>query len=661
MPCVLEGFMEVIKEKIFDISQGSDCIILVHDAKDEMKRGSPVLNGQKNQTSRIIITGERSEVERQVLRTFVMFQDLLGCHVDYVEIEDARLLNIMAGPRRRTFETIMEQTGVSIFVPLPYENLQGNFIDAISPISKETNVCESIGKRSVASFSTLILTGEKSNVLEAKQQIQEIYRNVKDIILSKSATIMTKKLEWILNWKHEKICQALRNSGTFVRFKKIDDLYSSVTAYATSQISLDSILNEISKLAFELKVVDLWMDNSKFTASKETILQELIEVSQKCCIELKVINNVISAHGPSKCILNFFQSLSPSLTAAMVEAKLQVENDAGIKDFVAGKKDGKINKIMKSTDTFIMIQNFLEKSILIELSGKSVSQVAEAYKQLEEEFPAEISFFVPEIHHKRIIGHGGKNIQKIMKKYGVYIKFLNAEEARLQFGDPFCNQKANQPCSLPNVLVKTPAKNSDALELMKVEVLEIANYSEAVKETIALPVPKILQSWLWSQKFKSIRDLESLTQTSIYVPPAESNEIELRISGIMSKVELAKKILLEFVPQDFVWNFQANKEEFLEQIEEKQFKKYMENVSIQNEISFLIPRYCNTNSLCIILRCSKKSIANISLAQSTICDYLKSKNVRNLSDALDHFKQRIAGPMLQAQCGIERITAFQII
>lgn len=42
---------------------------------------------------------------------------------------------------------------------------------------------------------------------------------------------------------------------------------------------------------------------------------------------------------------------------------------------------------------------------------------------LQEELPAEISFHVPEAYHKRIIGVGGKNIQRIMKKYGVYVKF----------------------------------------------------------------------------------------------------------------------------------------------------------------------------------------------------------------------------------------------
>jgi len=30
---------------------------------------------------------------------------------------------------------------------------------------------------------------------------------------------------------------------------------------------------------------------------------------------------------------------------------------------------------------------------------------------LQEELPAEVSFHVPEVYHKRIIGVGGKNIQ----------------------------------------------------------------------------------------------------------------------------------------------------------------------------------------------------------------------------------------------------------
>lgn len=44
------------------------------------------------------------------------------------------------------------------------------------------------------------------------------------------------------------------------------------------------------------------------------------------------------------------------------------------------------------------------------------SGALEGLGMLQEELPAEISFHLPESYHKRIIGVGGKNIQRIMKK-----------------------------------------------------------------------------------------------------------------------------------------------------------------------------------------------------------------------------------------------------
>jgi hypothetical protein len=73
------------------------------------------------------------------------------------------------------------------------------------------------------------------------------------------------------------------------------------------------------------------------------------------------------------------------------------------------------------------------------------------------------------MHHKRIIGHGGKNIQKIMKKYGVYVKFLNADETHQRYG-----REEGKPVSLMhNVIVRTPSKNSENLNLLRETVLEL--------------------------------------------------------------------------------------------------------------------------------------------------------------------------------------------
>ena len=147
------------------------------------------------------------------------------------------------------------------------------------------------------------------------------------------------------------------------------------------------------------------------------------------------------------------------------EIRFQVELANEHREFISGKKNGKINKIMQSASVKIKFETFNDHNFLIDLSG-SDSSILTGLTLLQEELPAEISFHVPEAYHKRIIGIGGRNIQRIMKKYGVYVKFSNAEEFAALGG-----YNDNED----NVVARTPSKNAINLDNLKQSVMEIVN------------------------------------------------------------------------------------------------------------------------------------------------------------------------------------------
>ncbi len=120
---------------------------------------------------------------------------------------------------------------------------------------------------------------------------------------------------------------------------------------------------------------------------------------------------------------------------------------------------------MQTTNVKIKFETFNDHNFLIDISGPDGS-VMQGLSLLQEELPAEISFHVPEAYHKRIIGVGGRSIQRIMKKYGVYVKFSNAEEfaALGGYGD-----------NDDNVVARTPGKNAINLENLKQSVMELVN------------------------------------------------------------------------------------------------------------------------------------------------------------------------------------------
>lgn len=153
--------------------------------------------------------------------------------------------------------------------------------------------------------------------------------------------------------------------------------------------------------------------------------------------------------------------------------RFQIELGNEHRDFIAGKKNGKLNKIMKICGVRIKFETFNDYNFLMDISGPNAGTLS-GLSMLEEELPAEISFHVPDIYHKRIIGMGGQNIQRIMKLYGVYVKFSNSEEFALLggYGD-----------NEDNVLARTPAKNAINLDSLK----------QAIMDTVG---PKVTQLFL---------------------------------------------------------------------------------------------------------------------------------------------------------------------
>lgn len=107
-----------------------------------------------------------------------------------------------------------------------------------------------------------------------------------------------------------------------------------------------------------------------------------------------------------------------------IRVKIELANEH--KEFVSGKKNGKINKIMGQSSVQIMFDNFGEYNFNIDVLGSTYDSMKQGLSLVEQEMPASISFHVPDQYHKRIIGIGGQHIQRIMKKHSVFVKFSNA-------------------------------------------------------------------------------------------------------------------------------------------------------------------------------------------------------------------------------------------
>lgn len=82
---------------------------------------------------------------------------------------------------------------------------------------------------------------------------------------------------------------------------------------------------------------------------------------------------------------------------------------------MSGKKDGKLIKIERMGAVQCRFEENNLFSTVVHMRGVNFKTVLDGYSQLLDEIPAELEFRVADVHHKRIIGIGGRVIQVHMK------------------------------------------------------------------------------------------------------------------------------------------------------------------------------------------------------------------------------------------------------
>jgi hypothetical protein len=165
---------------------------------------------------------------------------------------------------------------------------------------------------------------------------------------------------------------------------------------------------------------------------------------------------------------------------------------------------------MKSCAVIIRfnVANEYNSSIIVESTNHT--KALDGLTMLQEELPAETSFFVPEIYHRRIIGVAGKNIQKVMKKYGVYVKFSGAEEFTA-LGGYFENED--------NVVARTPMKNQINLQNLKHSVTEFIGFQKDKDFTsTVVDVPYMLQRVIPNKYGSQLREVCRANNAKIWWP-----------------------------------------------------------------------------------------------------------------------------------------------
>ncbi|KAF7310711.1 KH domain protein [Mycena chlorophos] len=484
----------------------------------------------------LVVTGQGDAVELARVRLLVMLDELSGLHAEMCEI-DQKLHAIIAGRKRSVLQSVQEETATNIYFPSPLQGLIGP---------------ERPGSESPAanrSGNIIWITGEFFGVQRARDMLFQLSVNKSKSVISRDTAILPRKLDWMVTDRADDLKSIVSDNATFIQFPPLGSSTSLITVYGDNRVNIQRTIRSIMQLACNYYVGSFWLLPIQFNAllppatlnpAQVTNLLRQISVAsgaevvfKSMCFEMHGLEGEVRSAVGMVMELEMIQSFHH-------EIRFQIELANEHREFISGKKNGKINKIMQTTNVKIKFETFNDHNFLIDIAGPDGS-VLQGLSLLQEELPAEISFHVPEAYHKRIIGVGGRSIQRIMKKYGVYVKFSNAEEFAALGG---YNDNDD------NVVARTPAKNAINLDNLKQSVMELVNPKDKdyINETVS--IPRRYHRTLLGEKSIFIRDIETKTNSHVRFPPKEIASDIVTIFGPESQVQIAAAMLLDHVPYE---------------------------------------------------------------------------------------------------------------
>ena len=445
-------------------------------------------------------------------------------------------------------------------------------------------------------------------------------------IISRDTAVLPRKLDWMLLERMDDLKSIVIDNGSFINFPAIGSQSSLLTVYGDNRVSIERTIRAVMALASQHYVASIWLLPVGFDvfASQQMLTMAQItpalkHISNLSGAEVVFKSNCFEVHGLESEVRSAVSQLLDldAVKPFNFEVRFQIELATEHRDFISGKKNGKINKIMKQCNVRIKFETFNEYNFLIDVSGNDRYSALQGLSFLQEELPAEISFHVPEAYHKRIIGVGGKNIQRIMKKYGVYVKFSNAEEFA-SLGGYFDNED--------NVVARTPAKNAINLEHLKQSVMEMVSPKDKDYVVETLPIARRYHRVLLGEKAIFLHDIESKTNTIIRFPPRESASDLVSIFGPESQLHIAAQMLLEHVPFEAEFRTPSSRN-LAAAISSPEFSMLLERIRHELNVHIVPTTRPGTGEGVFKMRLNRSNCDYLPAAKDLLEDFLTSRSV----------------------------------
>lgn len=482
---------------------------------------------------------------------------------DFLELNSLSLLPLLAGNKSSVLRKISNQTNCKIYVPNLLPNIFFN-----NSLDNET------GKPKI------FITGLRSMVLLAKNLLQEILSKVSVNPFIKQINVMPIKREILTCTEYDCLNDLMYNTGCYLSLPALGSNETSTTGDLITfqgnsiedvEILIDQFMDKLSILyctKIEINLNSNFNDINKLLNLMDSLCSNSNSFVSLNKFDDKLVFQILGDSNNTKVAINYLNQNLVPFKSSCVQYQIELLNKE--KDFISGKKNGKIIKIINMSNSTIKLLPLNENNFIVELKCNDLIDSTLGLSLLEDELPKMLTFNVPESFHRQIIGVGGQTIQAIMRRFNVFVKFSNSFELTdksLDHDNILKSTNFQQSfIRKNNVVIKCPSKNKAQIPLAKIELEKLVekvtknNYS-CCSIVMNNQQWKLMTSFEFNSLFninrkKStnfITELEKKTNTFIKYPDLDSiensqSEIKLEIFGIENNSKFCSNELQKIIP-----------------------------------------------------------------------------------------------------------------
>ncbi|RCK64660.1 hypothetical protein Cantr_00027 [Candida viswanathii] len=490
------------------------------------------------------IVGKKDNITLCETALRILIDSLLnGYTIDCIDMP-LSMIPVLGGVDLYNFLQIAKQTKANIYVPDLLPNL---FNSNIISNNKDLKIW--------------VTAKNTSELLLAKHILNKLIEDKRDLI-TKTITMNKTKLDSMILNNQKELLNIMFKYGVFIQLPSLGELNNAtITVQGCLPESVNDCVNDINGIATNYYSMDV------VSSINEMGLAQLVQLKKTCVVTSNQYGIQVTGRSDE------FKPILAQLASNSMAIKLRLEMGNDQRDFITGKKNGKLIKILNQLQNVpkINFATFNEYNFYIDVEvTTNIPIIVKALDLLELEMPLELKFNIPEVFHKSIIGNGGSIIQGIMKKFNVYIKFSSNKTSP----NAYSLKRTN------NVLIKCPRKNAKNIQLVKYEIDQLVykccmNYTTPQPNTTTTIYHSIKFELLKSHylllinnnKLGQVNKIESDYQSFINFPTSiedfkSNSKLVIDMKGSESKVKHCAKQLKKILPSNYEVKVSADQSKF---------------------------------------------------------------------------------------------------